>query len=177
MATIEIIIGSMFSGKSTELLRRCNTYSAIQKKVLIINHDFDNRCKNEIKTHDNNTLSAYKTNSLLNLEIENNIDVIAIDEAQFFSDLYKFILLHENKPIVILIAGLDGDSKRQMFGEILNCIPLCNSVTKLSAMCNVCKNGTLGSFSKKVDADNSDTIYIGANEEYLSVCRKHYSCH
>ena len=61
----------------------------------------------------------------------------------------------------------------EMFGEILNCIPLCNSVTKLSAMCSICKNGTLGSFSKRI-INNNEKVYIGANNEYLSVCRKHY---
>ena len=119
------------------------------------------------------SISAIKTNSLLDLNIDNDVDVIAIDESQFFKDLYKFVLRHENRNIVILIAGLDGDFNREMFGEILNCIPLCNSVTKLSAMCNVCKNGTLGSFSKRI-INNNEKVYIGAKNEYLSVCRKHY---
>jgi len=173
MATIEIIMGSMFSGKSTELLRRCKTYTAIQKNVIVINHTCDVRCKNEIKTHDNVSIYSNKTTSLLDLNIERKVDVIAIDEAQFFTDLYEFVLYHEHKNIVILIAGLDGDFNRGTFGEILKCIPLCNSVTKLSAMCSICKNGTLGSFSKRIN-NNNDKILIGAENEYISVCRKHY---
>lgn len=174
MATIEIIIGSMFSGKSTELLRRCKTYKAINKNVLVINHEFDSRCDNEIKTHDNVSFDALKTNTLNNIQISNDIDIIAIDESQFFCDLYEFVKKYERKSIVILIAGLDGDYNREMFGDILKCIPLCNKVTKLSAMCNICKDGTLGAFSKRLSVENNDKIYIGANTEYLSVCRKHY---
>ena len=174
MATIEIIIGSMFSGKSTELLRRCKTYTAINKKVLVINHSYDTRCKNEIKTHDNVTFNALKTNKLLDVKITCDIQIVAIDESQFFDDLYEFVKKNENKRIVILISGLDGDSNREMFGQILKCIPLCNSVTKLSAMCSVCKDGTLGSFSKRINTEIKEKILVGANIEYLSVCRKHY---
>ena len=174
MATVQIIIGSMFSGKSTELLRRCKTYTAINQKVLVINHTYDTRCKNEIRTHDNVTFNALKTNNLLDVKITDDIQIIAIDESQFFNDLYEFVKQHEHKNIVILIAGLDGDSNREMFGQILKCIPLCNSVTKLSAMCSICKDGTLGSFSKRINAENNEKIFVGASVEYLSVCRKHY---
>jgi thymidine kinase len=173
MATIEIIIGSMFSGKSTELLRRCRTYCSIRKKILLINHSLDSRCKNELKTHDNTTMDAIKSDSLLSVTVDSNVDVIAIDEAQFFHDLYDFITVHENKKIVILIAGLDGDSNRETFGEILKCIPLCNKVTKLSALCSICCNGTEASFSKRLTS-NSNKVCIGAISEYLAVCRKHY---
>ena len=174
MATVQIIIGSMFSGKSTELLRRCKTYTAINQNVLVINHSYDTRCKNEIKTHDNVSFTAFKTKKLLDVEICDDIKIVAIDESQFFDDLYDFVKRHEHKEIVILIAGLDGDSNREMFGQILKCIPLCNSVTKLSAMCNVCKDGTLGSFSKRIDTQNNNKIFVGSNRDYLSVCRKHY---
>lgn len=172
MAHVELIIGSMFSGKSTELIRRCKTYIAIQKKVLVINHSNDTRCKNQIQTHDNISFEAIKTNNLLDLEI-NNYDVIAIDESQFFNNLKTFVQMHEKKNINIIIAGLDGDSNREKFGEILDLIPICNKVTKLSAMCAMCKDGTLGIFSKKI-IDNNDKICIGASKEYLSVCRKCY---
>ena len=174
MATVQIIIGSMFSGKSTELLRRCRTYTAIEKNVLVINHSYDSRCNNEIKTHDNSVFSALKINKLLDVDVSDDVDVIAIDEGQFFNDLYEFVLREETRKVVILIAGLDGDSERQTFGEILKCIPLCNSVTKLSAMCNLCKDGTLGSFSKRINPFNNDKVLIGTSKDYCSVCRYHY---
>ena len=173
MSTIEIIIGSMFSGKTTELLRRCKTYLAIDKKIMLINHSLDSRCSNEIKSHDNVRMNAVKTEYLTNLEISKDIDVIAIDESQFFADLYNFVLIHERKNIVILIAGLDGDSNRDIFGEIYKCIPLSNNVTKLSAMCSICKDGTLGVFSKRL-CNNKETICIGSDDRFQSVCRKHF---
>jgi thymidine kinase len=173
MATVEIIMGSMFSGKSTELLRRCRKYLSIDKKVVLINHQNDTRCDNELKTHDNLKMDALKAAHLCNVFIEEDVDIIAIDEAQFFDDLYNFVLMNEKKNIVILIAGLDGDSNREMFGEILKCIPLCNNVVKLSAMCNICKDGTKGSFSKRLTS-NKNKVCIGAEQEFMSVCRKHY---
>ena len=174
MANVQIIIGSMFSGKSTELLRRCKTYSAINQNILVINHSYDTRCKNEIKTHDNVSFTALKTTNLLDVNITEDIQIVAIDESQFFNDLYDFVKIHEHKKIVILIAGLDGDYNREMFGEILKCIPLCNSITKLSAMCSICKDGTLGSFSKRLCLKNDQKLLVGGSNEYLSVCRMHY---
>jgi len=173
MAHIEIIMGSMFSGKSTELLRRCRKYASIQKHIMLINHSLDTRCNNQLKTHDNVVMDATKTNKLCNLDIDSRTDIIAIDEAQFFDDLYEFVLLHERKDLVILIAGLDGDSNRDIFGQIIKCIPLCNSVTKLTAMCSICKDGTAGVFSKRF-MKSTEKVCIGAHNEFASVCRKHF---
>lgn len=174
MAQIEIILGSMFSGKSTELARRCRTYSAIGQHVQMINHSFDTRCsENQTKTHDNLTMKATKTKNLLELDIDSKVDVIAIDEAQFFDDLYDFVQIHERKELVIIIAGLDGDFNREIFGEIYKCIPLCNSITKLSAMCSICRNGNAGCFSKR-NAKGDEQVLIGAKAEYSAVCRKHF---
>ena len=69
MATIEIIIGSMFSGKSTELLRRCKTYMAIDKNVLIINHKYDTRCLDVLQTHDDSTINATKLEYLKDIQL------------------------------------------------------------------------------------------------------------
>lgn len=173
MATIELIIGSMFSGKSTELLRRCRTYLSIEKNVLVVNSSNDTRCDNVIKTHDNSSINAIKLKSLKDFEFDSSIDIIAIDEAQFFPDLLDFIKKIEDKNIIILIAGLDGDSNRNKFGQILDCIPYANTVTKLHAMCASCKNGTLASFSKRLN-NTENQIMIGANDLYAAVCRNCY---
>lgn len=173
MANIQLIIGSMFSGKSTELLRRCRTYSAINKSIYMINHTIDTRCGNEIKTHDNCVYKAVKCTNLLDLTIPENIDIIAIDEAQFFSDLLEFVKLKEEYNYTILIAGLDGDSNRNNFGHILDIIPYCNDVIKLHAMCSVCNDGTLGLFSKRFN-NNCNKVCVGDNDIYKAVCRKHY---
>ena len=173
MATIEIIIGSMFSGKSTELLRRCKTYMAIDKNVLIINHKYDTRCLDVLQTHDDSTINATKLEYLKDIQFTNDIDVIAIDESQFFTDLIEFIKEYETKNIIILIAGLDGDANRNKFGNIIDIIPYANSVTKLNAMCSICKDGTPASFSKRY-VNSKEIICVGATDKYQAVCRKHF---
>ena len=170
MATIDIITGCMFSGKTTELLKRCAKYN--QRKVLYINHSHDSRCSNEIKTHTNKRQKAFKTDLLDNATIGKHT-VIAIDEAQFFTDLLFFVLKHEHLNITIIIAGLDGDFRRNKFGEILDVIPYANTVTRLSAKCNVCNDGTPGIFSQRKTA-STDQVNVGDENIYESVCRCHY---
>ena len=182
MAHIQIIIGPMYSGKSTELIRRCNNYEAINQKVLVLNHSLDTRCEqNLVQTHSKTTKIAVKTNSLIdyfkkNKDIFESYKVVAIDEAQFFEDLYDFVLLIEKNDIVIVIAGLDGDCFRKPFGQILECIPLADEVTKLHAMCMMKKDGTRASFTKRLASvePQSGQIDIGAQDKYLAVCRSAY---
>lgn len=175
MASVEIIMGPMYSGKSTELTRRCSRYKAIGKHVALINHCLDTRCEDSaVATHAQHTYEAIKTARLLDLELMPVPDVIGIDEAQFFEDLYKFVTYMERFNCVIIIAGLDGDFRRRNFGQIHQCIPLCNSITKLNAMCCLCSDGTPGSFTKKIDDTNGDVIDIGGKEKFVAVCRKHY---
>lgn len=172
---VEIIVGPMYSGKSTELIRRCSTYESIDMDVVIINHNIDTRCgEAEVSTHGKTTHNAIKTESLLDIKFDEIPNVIGIDEAQFFKDLKEFVLSLEKYKCIIIIAGLDGDYMRRPFGQILECVPLANKITKLTAMCSVCKDGTYASFTKKVDWSNEDLISIGGKEKFISVCRKHY---
>ena len=112
---LEVILGCMFSGKSTELIRRTNRYKAIGKKILLINHKNDTRTDSSVKTHSNIKEDAIKTNKLLPLIDSSNFkdsDVIGIDEAQFFDDLYEFVIEIEKFNKTIIVAGLDGDFLR-----------------------------------------------------------------
>lgn len=175
---IEIILGCMFSGKSTELLRRCNRYKAIGKTILLINHHNDSRTTNKIKTHNNVTQEAIKLNNLSELftthiDLLNNADVIGIDEAQFFNDLHNFVGKAESYNKIIIISGLDGDSNRKPFGEILMCIPLCDEVTKLTAMDMLCHDGTPAIFTKRITND-ANQVCVGAEDKYLAVSRENY---
>ncbi len=72
----------------------------------------------------------------------------------------------------VIIAGLDGDSSQRKFGELIDCIPLASEVTKLSALCMKCKDGTPGPFTKRM-VDNTDLELIGGSDMYSAVCRKH----
>jgi thymidine kinase len=175
MCKIEIILGCMYSGKSTELLRRCSRLEAIGKNIIYINHVLDNRTDDYIKTHNNTTKSATKLEHLLdiNYDIFDYANVIAVDEAQFFNDLYDFALLCEKYNKTLIIAGLDGDSNRKPFGQILECIPLCDSVVKLTAMDMIDKNGDEAIFSKRIVEDNNQ-ISVGSTDKYIAVSRKNY---
>ena len=179
MGRIEIILGCMFSGKSTELLRSISRYDAINNSILLINSTKDTRTGKSIKTHNNDVKTALKLDNLMelfnkdNLESYNNAKVIGIDESQFFPDLLKFIEQSERDDKIIIIAGLDGDSNRKPFGQILSCIPLCDTIVKLKAMDMISKDGTPAIFTKRID-NSSEQIYIGAKNKYLAVSRKNY---
>lgn len=174
---MELIIGPMFSGKSTELIRRINRLKSIGKNVLVINSNKDTRCQNEVQTHDQKNYTALKTDTIeeiINKNIIKDYDIIAIDEAQFFPDLYQGILtIWEKGDKEFIISGLDGDFKQEKFGQILELIPLATKVDKLSGYCNLCKDTTEGTYSIRVNSLVIDTEYIGGKEDYICVCYKH----
>ena len=176
---IEIIVGCMFSGKSSELIKIINRYRVLNKKILIVNHTIDKRYnENSITTHNQISEDCISIDSLTLLKktpIYNYLEseVIVIEEAQFFNDLYEFVKYAadiDNK--IIIVAGLDGDSNREPFGDILKLIPISDTIIKLSALCILCKDGTVANFSKRI-IDNKDQICVGSNE-FIPVCRYHY---
>ena len=172
---VEIILGCMMAGKTTEMVRRISRYEAIGKNTLIINSNLDTRTGDSVKTHNNETKKALKTLNLMDIVETDEYatsDIIGLDEAQFFKDLKKFVLYSE-KTKTIIISGLDGDSNREPFGQILECIPLCDNVTKLTALDMISKDGSAGIFSKRIINDNQQ-IFIGSSESFLAVSRKNY---
>ena len=173
--TYEIIIGPMYSGKTTELYRRIHRFKAINEKVCIINHCLDTRTEG-ISTHNGDEYPAIKIESLMTFfdtDYFKETKIIGIDEAQFFSDLKQFILASEKYNKIIIVAGLDGTFNREPFGEILSTIPLCNKVDKLNALCMICKDGTEASFTKRITTDDN-VISIGSTEKYKAVCREKF---
>jgi len=176
---LELIIGNMFSGKSTELIRRINREQSISKRILIINYISDNRYSSEnvISTHNSLHRESMKIKRISEIEkIIEDYDSIFIDEGQFFEDLgyyvIKFVDFY-NKHVVV--SGLDGDSNRNNFGQILDLIPKCDSVDKLSAYCKICNNSTLAPFTKRITGNiKSEVIDIGGTDKYIPVCRRHY---
>lgn len=173
---VEVILGCMFSGKSTELLRRTNRYRAIGKKVLLINHTHDSRTGESIQTHSKMKEIAVKTNILSSVIVSQAFEecnVIGIDEAQFFPDLLDFVKHAELLDKIIIVAGLDGDYKREPIGQILQIIPLCDEVVKLNAMDMIDKDGSRGIFSKRI-VNKGGQVLVGANESYAAVSRINY---
>jgi len=98
--------------------------------------------------------------------------VILINEGQFFSDLFEFVnkLLVEGKKVYV--CGLDGDFERKKFGTMLDLIPLCDKVNKLSSLCSLCRDGTPGIFSMRLTQETQQTV-VGS-ENYIPVCRECY---
>jgi thymidine kinase len=177
--TIDIIMGCMFSGKSTELIRLANRYKVLEVPLLIVNHSLDNRYhESSIATHSNIKMDCLSIDSLDLIkgkyeQLYNESKVIIIEEAQFFKRLYDFVInACEKDGKNVIVVGLDGDSNRRKFGEILDLIPVCDSVRKLYGLCVRCKDGTKACFTKRL-VENNDQVFIGSSE-FQAVCRKHY---
>ena len=214
-AYLEIILGSMYSGKTSRLVEIYKQYKFCNIPVVVINHSVDTRydildtnilvtdslfdaestesTESLLSTHDKIKIPCIKTENLFDIcafdlplheslqrvpRIKDKFklitsEVVLINEGQFFPDLEDFIkiLLENNKKIYV--CGLDGDFERKKFGQILNIIPLCDKVTKLTSLCSICKNGSLGIFSKRITFETEQTV-VGS-DNYIPVCRKCYN--
>jgi len=181
---LHIIIGPMFSGKTSRLLSLLNTVADMGLKCCYINSILDTRSDIGISTHSSRGVKYNKTNidilltdNLVNLDTS-NYDYIAVDESQFFCDLEEFVInCVDNLNKKLFIAGLDGNYKREMFGNTLKLIPKCDKLEKLTSYCFQClkEKGELidALFSKKI-IDNNLEIDISGSEKYTAVCRKHF---
>jgi thymidine kinase len=176
---IHLVLGPMYSGKSSELLKIIKKYKLLDIDIITINHSLDNRYgSNKIVTHDGNEIDCVQTDILMSLKKNKNYiksKVIVIEEGQFFTDLFDFVMhccYIDNKRVYI--AGLNGDFQKKSMGDILKLIPECDSLVKLSALCMKCKDGTLAHFSKRI-TDNTDDILVGSVDTYIPVCRKHHT--
>ena len=172
MARLEIIMGNMFSGKSSELIRRLRRHKVIGNEILVINSAKDTRNPDAVcQTHDKTTFDCIKTNTLVDVNVD-SANVIAVDECQFFSNLRDFVQTCLDRDKHVILAGLDGDYMQQTFGEMLTLVPLADEVVKLSALCMVCMDGTPGPFTQRtVESDQQELV--GAAECYKAVCRRH----
>tara|TARA_B100000780_G_C20880603_1_gene350286 strand:+ start:126 stop:644 length:519 start_codon:yes stop_codon:yes gene_type:complete len=169
---LEVIIGSMYSGKSTELIRRVQRFKSINMHCLVVNHTNDTRVLgNFLQTHNGNKVRAVKTDDILLLNVQ-AYDAIAIDEAQFFTNLLPAVALMLKHSKHVIVAGLAGDYKCQKFGEILDLIPMADNVTYTRALCQQCSHpGRPASFTKRL-SDEKKTISI--DSRYIAVCRECY---
>lgn len=177
---LELILGPMFSGKSTRVIEISNRYESIGKNVLNITHIIDNRYGNGvISSHNKIQKKAICTEKLMDLiSSENYIksEIILVEEGQFFADLIDFVKLSvdvDKKHVIV--AGLNGDYKRERFGSILDLIPMCENVELLTAFCKKCNDGTLAHFTKRIIVDKHAQTLVGSDDIYIPVCRFHYT--
>ncbi len=179
---IECICGSMFSGKSEELLRRIKRGVIAKQKVLLFKPSIDNRYdENRVSTHNGNSydsISIEKSSDILNFVKDTEYDIIGIDEIQFFdNDIVKIINKLADDGIRVIVAGLDMDFKAEPFHPMPEIMAISEMVTKLHAVCNKC--GKEASRSQRLingkPAKYDDPIVvIGASESYEARCRH---CH
>lgn len=190
MGKLEIIMGTMFSGKTSYLLNKIALFVELNLKVLYLNIDFDDRSELEFSTHNPifnssdfknkdkiiENLTMSKVRDFSNITFE-SYDIIMIDEAHFFEDIIKFTKkLLDNKKHVI-IATLIADYKGNKFGKVLDLIPICDEVIRLESYCIECskqKKINKAIYSKRI-TKNKESIDIGGSDKYIAVCREHYA--
>jgi thymidine kinase len=177
--SLDIMLGPMFAGKSTRILSILSRYAALDTPVLVIKHVDDVRySRNEIATHNNQRAPCIAVRDLDDVRLEDilRFKVLIVDEAQFFQRLVPFVewVVDTHKKHLYLV-GLDGDSNRRSFqSDLLQCIPLADSVEKLTAFCRRCADGTPGLFTYRHSGPHDQQVIVGGSELYSTLCRKCY---
>jgi len=168
---IEVISGSMFSGKTEELLRRLRRAGIAKQRVEIFKPDIDIRYdENHVVSHDQNKINStpvpLSTHILL---LANNVDVVGIDEAQFFDDdLPRVCKELADNGVRVIIAGLDMDYTGKPFGPMPALLAIAEYITKVHAICMDC--GDLAHISHRI-VDNKSQVMVGEKESYIPLCR------
>ena len=169
---IEVITGSMFSGKTEELIRRLNRAKIAKQKVEIFKPAMDDRFSEiRIVTHDEHAILSTPVQSASQILLMiNDVNVVGIDEAQFFDpEIISVCNIMANNGIRVIVAGLDMDYSGMPFGPMPNLIAIADDVTKLHAICMDC--GDLAHYSFRITKDERQVL-IGEKEAYVPLCRK-----
>ncbi len=172
--TIEVICGSMFSGKTEELIRRVKRAQIANQNVEIFKPQLDKRYdEHDVVSHNQNTVSSVPVESASQILLyASGNEVVGIDEAQFFDDALPNVCneLADNG-VRVIVAGLDMDFKGKPFGPMPGLLAVANFVTKVHAICIQC--GALAQFSfRKVKNDKQ--VMLGETESYVPLCRNCY---
>ena len=185
---LELILGPMYSGKTSRIIYLYEYCIEHKISVCVINHALDKRySENMLSTHDGKMIpcvNVHNLNDIYNNPINGRLikysKIVLINEGQFFKDLLEFTnnLLDTTSPDrfkQVYICGLDGDFKRNKFGQLLDLIPYCDKMVKLHALCSNCRNGTPAIFSHRI-TDEALQIVIGS-DNYKPLCRSCYIIH
>ncbi|PEY33976.1 thymidine kinase [Bacillus cereus] len=178
---IEVICGSMFSGKSEELIRRIRRTQFAKQNAIVFKPCIDNRYSEEdVVSHNGLKVKAVPVSASNNIfdHITEEMDVIAIDEVQFFDgDIVEVVQVLANRGYRVIVAGLDQDFRGLPFGQVPQLMAIAEHVTKLQAVCSVC--GSPASRTQRLINDepasfDDPIILVGASESYEPRCRH---CH
>ncbi|NCU16311.1 thymidine kinase [Pallidibacillus pasinlerensis] len=178
---VEVICGSMFSGKSEELIRRVRRCHFAKQKVVVFKPKIDDRYSTvEVVSHNGESIKAIpiaKAEEIYN-HISEETNVIAIDEVQFFEEEIVEIAQHlANSGYRVITAGLDQDFRGEPFGPMPTLLSIAEQITKLQAVCTVC--GSPASRTQRLINDEPASYYdpvimVGASESYEPRCRHHH---
>ncbi|MCR8667315.1 thymidine kinase [Aestuariibaculum sp. M13] len=171
---IEVICGSMFSGKTEELIRRLKRAQFARQKVEIFKPAIDTRYNDEmVVSHDDNEIRSTPVPAAANIPIlADGCDVVGIDEAQFFDDeIVRICNDLANKGVRVIVAGLDMDFKGNPFGPMPNLMATAEYVTKVHAVCT--RTGNLAQYSYRKSANDS-LVLLGETDEYEPLSRAAY---
>ncbi|MEX1188879.1 MAG: thymidine kinase [Bacteroidia bacterium] len=169
---IEVICGSMFSGKTEELIRRLKRAKFAKQRVEIFKPAVDIRYDDEdVVSHDSNSIRSTPVESSQSiLLLAGDVEVIGIDEAQFFDkELVNVCNELANQGCRVIVAGLDMDYRGNPFGPIPSLLATAEYVTKVHAICMVC--GNLANHSHRLDTSNENLVLLGETNEYQPLCR------
>ena len=171
---IEVVCGSMFSGKTEELMRRLKRAQIAKQKVQVFKPLIDNRFSvDHVQSHDANRVPSKpveKARDILKF-VDDNTRVVGIDEAQFFDEsVVEVAQKLAYRGIRVIVAGLDMDFKGQPFGPMPKLLAVAEEVTKLSAVCVVCGNAASRT-QRTVGGSDAERIAVGAKEMYEARCR------
>lgn len=170
--SIEVICGSMFSGKTEELIRRINRVKIAHRNIRIFKPTIDYRYSaQDIVSHNHTSTEAIPVMTSLVLQnmVTDDVEVVAIDEAQFFDhELVQVVETLARNGKRVIIAGLDMDYLGQPFGPMPDLMAIADDVYKTRAICVKC--GRLANFSYRI-TDNAERVLIGEKQDYMPLCR------
>lgn len=172
---IEVICGSMYSGKTEELIRRLRRARIARQKVEIFKPEIDTRyAEAEVVSHNDSRIVSTPVPASVNiLLLASDADVIGIDEAQFFDEgLPEVCQSLADKGIRVIVAGLDADFKGRPFGPIPELMAIAEDVTKVHAVCVDCGYTANRSFRT---GDSENLVLLGEKDMYIPLCRECYS--
>jgi len=175
VGTIEVIAGSMFSGKTEELIRRLKRAKIAKQSVEIFKPTVDVRySEDEVVSHDENSIRSTPVENSSNiLLLSGNVDVIGIDEAQFFDKgLVDVVVKLANMGSRVIVAGLDMDFKGAPFGPIPGLMAVADHITKVHAICVRC--GSIAQFSHRI-SEQEQVVLLGEKDVYEPLCRSCYN--
>ncbi|MGG3395864.1 thymidine kinase [Bacillus velezensis] len=178
---LELICGSMFSGKSEELIRRVKRATYAKQEVKVFKPAIDNRYSEEaVVSHNGTSMTSHVISSSAEIwdHISESTDVIAVDEVQFFGEsIIGDLSSLADKGYRVIAAGLDMDFRGEPFGVVPNLMAVAESVMKLQAVCSVCgspASRTQRLIDGKPASYDNPVILVGASESYEARCRHHH---